>query len=80
MDRYTAVRRLLVEIVTRHQDLSERPRGTLRTVIRLIEEMEGVAESALRDQDAPDMSDYNLILSNAQSVLDEASIELQQSL
>ena len=80
LDRYTAVRRLLVEIVTQHQDLSERPRGTLRTVIRLIEEMEGVAESALRDQDTPDMSDYNLIRSNAQSVLAEASIELQQSL
>ena len=77
MDRYPDVRRLLVEILTRHQNLPTSQQRTIQTAIGRLRAMEETVEVALRDNSNPDLSQFNRTLSNVQAVLDQASSQLQ---
>ncbi len=78
-DRYQDIRELLVEIRTRHQNLTASQRRIIQNAIRQIRAMEEAVQTTLIDNSRPDMREFNQMLSNVQSTLIEAEIQLQQS-
>ena len=79
LDRYPDVRRLLAEIAGRHQNLTDRHRESIQDAISQVLIMELTSETALINNESPDMTGFNERLSGVQSMLDEAAIQLQQS-
>ena len=79
LDRYPDVRRLLVDIGETHQNLTDRHRETIQGARRQIQVMERTAETALRNNSAPNMRSFNATLSEVQSALAEIVIRLQHS-